>query len=266
MIGDRDVMGALQSTAATFPVKTVSGFRALVPDDPATAQPFGSGALISWGPGRFVNRAIGISLDELDEASLDELEAFFEKAGVPPSIELCSWAKPDLIVALASRRFAPVRFNDLLVTDARAVDDRTGINPAVAVRRVDEASRSDWHRTFVDGFATTPEDRRLNDELATVLVHVPDAVHLLAELDGEFVGCGSLYRQGRVGWVGGGATLPQFRRRGIQTAMLDARIVLARELGCDLIAATATSASASSRNMQRHGFTLAATIAIMTRP
>ncbi len=68
-------MGALQSTAASFPVKTVAGFRALVPDDPATAQPFGSGALISWGPGRFVNRAIGISLDELDEASLDELEA-----------------------------------------------------------------------------------------------------------------------------------------------------------------------------------------------
>ena len=266
MIVDMDVMAVLQRTAATFPARTADAFRALAADDPATTLAFGSGALVSWGPGRFVNRAIGVSLDELDDASLEGIETFFDEAGVPPSIEVCSSASPGLIAALASRLFAPVRFNDLLVTTGQVVDDGPGINPAVSVRPVDETSQADWHRAFVDGFATTPEERRLNDELAASLVHVRDAVHLLADLDGDVAGCGSLFHDGSVGWVGSAATLPQSRRRGVQAAMLDARIGIARELGCDLIAATATSGSASSRNLRRRGFRLAATILIMTRP
>jgi len=265
MIVDRDVMTALQNNAATFTVRTADAFRANDPDDPATSQALGSGALVSWGPGRFVNRAIGVSLDELDDTSLDELETFFEHAGVPPSIEVYSWAHPDLVAKLAARRFAPVRFNDLLVTDGRAVEDHAGINRRVSVRAVDETSRAAWRRTFVDGFATTPEERRLNDELAGVLGHLPNAVHLLAYLDGDLAGCGSLFPAGGVGWVASGATRPQYRRQGVQATTLDARIGIARDIGCDLAAATATSGSASSRNMQRHGFTLAATIMVMTR-
>lgn len=182
----------------------------------------------------------------------------------PPSIEVCSWAPPELIADLAVRRFEPARFVDLLVTN-NLIASHTGINPAVAIRPVDEASRDDWRRAFVDGFATTREEHRLNDELAGVLVQMPDVVHLLADVDGNVAGCGSLYREGPVGWVGGGATLPRSRRQGIQAALLDARIAIARDLGCDLVAGTAVSGSGSSRNMQRHGFTLAATILVMTR-
>lgn len=55
-------------------------------------------------------------------------------------------------------------------------------------------------------------------------------------------------RRGRNGPLG--------RRHGIQTALIRHRIQLAIEAGCDLVGATASVGSASSRVLTRCGFTL----------
>jgi GNAT superfamily N-acetyltransferase len=259
---DSDLMAVVMATSAGFAAATADAFRALDPDDPATSQPFGSGALVSWGPVRYVNRAIGVALDDLGDGELDELELFFESHGVPPSIEVCSWTSPDLVARLVARRFVPIRFNDLLVIDPRRA---TGASESIAVHRVDGAVTEAWSDAFVAGFATTPEDERLNRELTGVVPLVPRSVHVIAEIDGAVAGCGSLYPQGPVGWIGGGATRPEFRRRGVQAALLDERLAYARQAGCTVAAPTPVAGSQSSRNMQRQGFTLAATILIMTR-
>src|SRR3990170_7217751 len=114
---DADLMSVLQRTSAGFTVDVAAAFRALDPDDPSKSAPLGSGAMVSWGADRFVNRAIGASLDDLGDAELDELEAFYDAAGVLPSIEVVSWATPVFVARLVARRFAPIRFNDLLVID-----------------------------------------------------------------------------------------------------------------------------------------------------
>jgi len=262
VIVDGDLMALLMRTSAGFGADTAAAFRSANPDDPATSHPRGSGALVSWGAGRYVNRAIGASLDALAEDELDELEAFFDSRGVPPSIEVLSWASPDLIGRLVARRFVPIRFNDLLVIDpSRAV----GAQESIDIRLVDDADGARWSDAFVDGFSTTPEEERLNRELTTVVRLVPRSVHLLAEIDGAVAGCGSLYPQGPVGWIGGGATRPEFRQRGVQAALLHERLAYARQVGCTVAAATAVAGSQSSRNMQRQGFTLCATILVMTR-
>ena len=262
MLVDADLMALLMRTSAGFTVDVAAAFRALDPHDPSRSESLGSGAMVSWGPDRYVNRAIGASLDDLSDPELDQLEAFYAAAGVPPSIEVVSWASSALLTRLVARGFAPIRFNDLLVIDA----SRPATTPAgVTVRSVDDSSRHEWREAFVEGFATTPEDERLNRELAGVLPDVPHSVHLIADADGVVAGCGSLYPQGRVGWVGGGATRPAFRRRGVQAALLAERLAAARQAGCEIVAATAVAGSTSSRNMQRHGFTLVATITVMTR-
>jgi GNAT superfamily N-acetyltransferase len=259
---DADLMAVLMSTAAGFGTGVAAAFGSVDSRDPATSQRSGSGALVAWGPGRYVNRAIGVSLNDLGDGDLDELESFFESRGVPPSIEVCSWASPDLIARLAERRFVPVRFNDLLVADPSR---DSGTSTSVGVRRVDDASLPAWRDAFVAGFSTTPDEERLNRELVGVMPLVPGAVHVVAEVDGSVAGCGTIAPQGSVGWISGGATLPAFRRRGVQAALLDERLAHARHVGCEVAAATAVSGSASSRNMQRLGFTVAATILIMTR-
>jgi GNAT superfamily N-acetyltransferase len=261
VIVDAHLMDQLMRTSAGFGADTAAAFRSADPDDPAVSQPLGSGALVSWGAERYVNRAMGVSLDDLGDGELDELEAFYDSRGVPPSIEVVSWASPDLVARLVARRFVPIRFNDLLVIDpGRAV----GAQESIAIHRVDDATTEAWSDTFVAGFATTPEDEQLNRELTRVVSLVPRSVHLIAEIDGAVVGCGSLYPQGPVGWIGGGATRPEFRQRGVQAALLHERLAYAGQAGCTVAAATAVAGSPSSRNMQRMGFTIAATILVMT--
>ena len=58
-------------------------------------------------------------------------------------------------------------------------------------------------------------------------------------------------------------TRPAFRRRGVQTALLQAQLVAAREQGCDLALTITAPGSDSQRNMERAGFRLAYTKAIL---
>lgn len=52
------------------------------------------------------------------------------------------------------------------------------------------------------------------------------------------------------------ATLPPFRRRGVQSALLAERLTMASAAGCDVAVLTAQPGSSSMRNAQRRGFAL----------
>jgi MOSC domain-containing protein YiiM len=75
----------------------------------------------------------------------------------------------------------------------------------------------------------------------------------VAEIDGRPVGTGLLHTHHRVGWLRAGTVLPEARGRGIQRALIAARIERAQRLGCDLVGASANVGGASSRNVEREG-------------
>ena len=68
-----------------------------------------------------------------------------------------------------------------------------------------------------------------------------------------------------VGWLGGAATLPENRGRGLQQALVEQRLRLAAAEGCDLAAATALPDGQSARNLVRFGFRLLYTQVVLTR-
>ena len=57
----------------------------------------------------------------------------------------------------------------------------------------------------------------------------------------------------------GAATVPELRRRGLQAALLEARLHYAFEHGCDLAMMVAEPGSDSQRNAERKGFRIAYT-------
>ncbi len=63
----------------------------------------------------------------------------------------------------------------------------------------------------------------------------------------------------------GAATRPAHRRRGVQSALLAARLREAAEWGCDLAVVTVLPGSKSQQNAQRRGFELLYTRAIFRR-
>ncbi len=83
--------------------------------------------------------------------------------------------------------------------------------------------------------------------------------HYIAYAGEKPVGTGALYVEDRVAWLGIDTTLPAYRGRGAQSALLARRIEDARALGCDRLTIetaeeTPSCPNPSYRNILRAGF------------
>lgn len=81
----------------------------------------------------------------------------------------------------------------------------------------------------------------------------------IAEINGEAVGAAGFGMYDEVCILAGAATVPVARNRGVQNALLDARLRLARDSGCSLAMICALPGSQSQKNAQKNGFNIAYT-------
>ena len=88
---------------------------------------------------------------------------------------------------------------------------------------------------------------------------------LVAEVDGQPAGTAALSVTQGVAAFYGTSTLPEFRGRGVQAALLAARLHLAAEAGADLASVFVTPGSGSERNVRRAGFRVAGVRLTFTR-
>jgi GNAT superfamily N-acetyltransferase len=254
----------IESSSARVTMATAAVFVDRVGGGPARAVAFGGGALAAFGPGRYVNRAVGVSLDDVDDDQLDELESFFTAAGVPPALEVASWAPASLLARLAARGYAVSWFRNVYVA---ALEDRPPpLHPAMTVDEVTDDTLEEWLAVLrIGNDLTTPDAAAISDEWARSSRGVAGATDYLAYLDGTAVGCGSLIPESGIGWIGGATTMPAYRRRGVQGALVRRRMRAAYESRCDLAVVTAVPSGDSARNVARLGFTLAYCQAVLTK-
>ena len=83
--------------------------------------------------------------------------------------------------------------------------------------------------------------------------------------DGTVAGGAGLRMAEGVAQLAGAGTVPAYRRRGIQTALLSARLADAAEAGCDVAVITTQPGSKSQQNAQRQGFDLLYTRAVLVK-
>ena len=210
-----------------------------------------SGAL----PGaRELNRVLGLGLDEpATDELLDEVGRFFE--GITFFVQLAPGTQPpDLETRLAARGYVRDYAWAKFDRPAEAVPE-----PPTDLRLelVGREGGEDVGATFVAGYG-------LPESMVPWFSAVPgrDGWSCYVAYDGAApAGCGLLFAAGGAGWLGGAATLPEFRGRGAQTAMLAARIHRAAELGCEVVVTetgeqVADLPSRSYRNIERAGFEL----------
>ena len=221
---------------------------------------------------------MGTTLAALDARAVAELADWFAARGLPPAAQLSSWAPAATVTSLAEAGFVPAWCRSVLATDlagpgrdlapdpgaqATGPARRPGVaTPQVVVVSDDALARQAMAvmtAGLTEGLATGEEFMRADRACEAT-------TQLLALLDGRPVGCGSVTVVGPTAWLGAAATLEQARRRGVQAALGRARLRLAREAGCDLVGATASSGSASARNLQRLGFGLVQEEWVVVRP
>lgn len=88
----------------------------------------------------------------------------------------------------------------------------------------------------------------------------------LALVDGTPAGMATLYVADGVGCLESACTLPQFRGRGVQTALIRQRLADAAGAGCDLVVSQTGSGTVSQHNMERCGLRVAYSKAEFYKP
>lgn len=250
---DLRLVERLEATSATASLDLISGIKLLDPSSTAEGQSFGAGALVAMGTGRYVNRALGVTTAALSMDDVDAIEQFFAERNLPSMIELSSWAPSATLKELHQRNFVPMWFRSVyaLAPTLTFATSRAGLR----IERVDDDAEDRWLDVFARGFeAEQGEVRVANDEIGRASRIAPDAHTFLAFIDDDVVGCGSVQFVDGIAWLGGAATIPEFRQRGVQAALVAHRLGLAAEAGCELAAVSALSNGPSARNIVRLGF------------
>jgi len=261
---DRDLVARLEQVETVTSARLVAALVACCATGPVPdALPLGRGLLVVTGPRRYVNRAVGVTLDELGAADVAHLAQSYRARGLPAAVQLSSWAPAVTIAVLADAGFAPVWCRSVLATDPRVTGrtGRTGPDDRVqAIPVTSAALAQDAADVMAADAVEAGEDRSTSDEFMAADRATEGTTQLLAMLAGRPVGCGSLTVVGtvgrRTGWLGAAATVPQARRQGVQTALVRHRLALAAGAGCDLVGVTASVGSTSARVLQRCGFSL----------
>ncbi|MEQ1702215.1 MAG: hypothetical protein ABMA25_19045, partial [Ilumatobacteraceae bacterium] len=119
---DLDLVRVVEQSGAEFSRRQTLAYIAVAPAAAAACEPCDGGALISFGHGRYVNRALGVGFGGLPaEEAVAAIDRFYSARGMPPSLELSPWADEALLPALATAGFVAERFRNVYAHDLRSL-------------------------------------------------------------------------------------------------------------------------------------------------
>jgi ribosomal protein S18 acetylase RimI-like enzyme len=237
------------------------------------AIPFAGGVASFAGEGSPYNKVAGLGFVGVpDSAALDEIERAFAARGCPVQVELAYLADPAIGALLTGRGYVLESFENVLGRDL-ADGFQPVTPPGIEVRRSGADELEAWLDVVAEGSAS-PDTQGVpwHEEF-------PREVLIGAERDGIAAGAvrytglrGGIIAGGatmrvaeRVAQLTGAATAPAHRRRGVQTALLSARLADAAAAGCDVAVIVTQPGSKSQQNAQRQGFDLLYARAVLVR-
>jgi GNAT superfamily N-acetyltransferase len=262
---DRALAKRFELTHAWRSICYAEAQRTLHPTSNAMNEPIAGGCAIYAGDASPLNRAVGIGMaGPVTAADLDHLEALYREKNAPPRLELCPLADESLLDALRPRAYHVDEYHMVLV---RPLDKAAGVAPVPLGVRIAPAAPSDadlWIRTVAQGFDASSEPDASTIGIAAPNFYASNATCYLAWVDGVPTGGGAMYIHEGVAEFGGASTRPEFRRHGIQSALLRARLQSARERGCEFAIVLTNPGTDSQRNVERAGFRPAYTNVTLT--
>jgi GNAT superfamily N-acetyltransferase len=238
--------------------------------------PVAGGVASFAGPDSPFNKVAGLGFGGVPGAGdLAVIEQAFAARGAPVQVELSHLADPAVGNLLTGRGYRLVSYENVL---GRALEDAPepeaeSAPPGVAVRLSAADELQVWLDVVVEaglqpdteGLPAEEFPREALEHAERDLVAASGTRRYLARRDGVAAGGASFRVAGGIAQFTGAATVPAHRRRGIQTALLAARLADAAAAGCDLAVITTSPGTKSQQNAQRQGFDLLYTRAILVK-
>ena len=226
----------------------------------------GGGVAVFAGAGSPVNKVIGVGFSAPpDTDQIATIERLFAALAAQVQAEVSTLADPRWHAVLGQRGYHIAGFEHVLGLNLANLPDDVSPGSVTVSACVPDDARV-WLDVVATGFQhpdDVPAQAAGQDYPRDVIERTFESLssadgfrRYLAFVDGNVAGGGSLRLCEGVAQLCGAATLPEYRRRGVQSALLDARLRDARRLGCDLAVVTTAPGSKSQQNAQRHGFAL----------
>jgi GNAT superfamily N-acetyltransferase len=217
------------------------------------------GHMVFAGLGSPIGRVTGAGLDRpFTAADLDRIERFYRSHGAPSRVDLCPMHLPEVYEMFKERGYAIAELNNVLYRKLAMEGLGLASQKGCEIRRarLGEAERAGAiveKAFFPDG---APEAFR---GLIAPLYEMERGLALVATLDGKLVACGTgvVIPEHRVFALCGAGTLVEYRGRGLQTALLIARMRAAAKAGCEYAVVVTQGGTTSQRNVERLGFRVA---------
>ena len=233
-------------------------------------MPMADGFACFADSGSPMNKVVGLGFGGVpDTVALDEVERMMSDNGTPVQVELSNLANPAVAALLTDRGYRLAGFENVLGRTLTAVEPPAPAGVEVRTSADDELDA--WVEAVVEGFAHpddagAPSHEDFPRDIVERVERDMEAAGLTAYLalcDGEIAGGGGLCMTDGIAQLTGAATAPAFRRRGVQSALLSARLRDATKAGCDMAVVTTAPGSTSQKNVQSKGFHLLYTRAVL---
>jgi ribosomal protein S18 acetylase RimI-like enzyme len=211
------------------------------------------------GLGSPIGRATGAGLDRpLTANDINRIEQFYRAHKAPSQVDLCPLHDRAVFEMFMQRGYAVAELNHVLYRRLDAEEKFPAPPPGCEIRRglleeADEAASIVERSFFPEG---APEAYR---GLLSPLYQIENASIYVATVEGRMVACGigMSMPPHRVAGMFGAGTLTEFRGRGLQTALLQARLTAAANAGCEFAVVVTEGGTTSQRNCERLGFQVA---------
>ncbi|HKP11213.1 MAG TPA: GNAT family N-acetyltransferase [Blastocatellia bacterium] len=263
---DRDFARRLELTDAYGSVAFARAHAGLFPEIGATSETFAGGWATFAGADSPITQAFALGLSgPVEEDEVARMEEFFRSRGAAINVELCPYADPSVVDVFRKRGYTLTEFSNVLARRLTPEDAGLTYDGEVRVRHPESHEARRWAETVARGFFPEGELPPGLIDLFITSLHSATGTFFLAEIDGEIIGGGVLTMHEGVVSCGGASTLPAFRGRGAQTALLRARLRFAAERGCDLAMVTTLPGTTSQRNAERQGFRVVYTRSKLSR-
>ena len=210
-------------------------------------------------PSTNFNRIMNVGCN--DVPSLPELIEFFQVRATPVRIDFNPFScSEDLLTLLIGLGLHPIAFQSNLYRD---LDDWVPEDDDVVIAEVDRQTLDDfasiYERAYNYGRSTPPGIVSFRTASIRARWDRPDWHFYLAFVDKVPVAGAALHVDDGVATLAGGATLPQSRGMGCQSALVAYRMNVARLLNCEIVVSRCNVGSPSQRNLERAGLQTAYT-------
>ncbi len=262
ILADLDLARRIEAADAQGCIDYARAWEHVHPEANVAIEIIGGMPAVYSGPGAPVNRIVGLGLHgPVTQADIERVEDFYRSRSTPVQIDLCPLVDRSLIELLGARGYCIMEANNVLVRQLSR-DESFPLPPeGMVVRPIEPQEIELWARTVSQGFDAR-DDAEPGISLAFPIMQ--NAYPFLACITEQPAGGGVVAIHKDLAVLFSASTRVAFRNRGVQTALVYARLAFAATQGCNLAVTYTFPDSDSQRNVERQGFGVVYTKMTMT--